>query len=62
MIKILLKSLREYKKSTILTPLFIIVEVVCEVIIPFLTKELVTEMQDHGADIAAGDAKNFIII
>ena len=62
MIKILLKSLREYKKSTILTPLFIIVEVICEVIIPFLTKELVTEMQDHGADIAAGNATRFIII
>ncbi len=62
MIKILLKSLREYKKATILTPIFIIFEVICEVIIPFLTKELVQEMQDHGADIANGDVKQFVVI
>ncbi len=62
MVKILLKSLREYKKATILTPIFITIEVICEVIIPFLTKELVQEMQEHGADIANGDIKRFVII
>ena len=62
MMKILLKSLREYKKATLLTPFFIILEVVCEVIIPFLTKMLVDEMQENGAKIAQGDVKNFVII
>ena len=62
MMKILLKSLREYKKATLLTPFFIILEVVCEVIIPFLTKMLVDEMQENGAKIAQGDVKNFVLI
>ena len=62
MMKILLKSLREYKKATLLTPFFIVLEVVCEVIIPFLTKMLVDEMQENGAKIAQGDVKNFVII
>ncbi len=62
MIKIILKSLREYKKATIVTPIFIILEVLCEVAIPFLTKELVTEMQVNGAGIAAGDIKKFALL
>ena len=62
MIKIILKSLREYKKATIVTPIFIILEVLCEVAIPFLTKELVTEMQVNGAGIASGDIKKFALL
>ncbi len=62
MIKILLKSLREYKKATIVTPLFIVLEVICEVIIPFLTKELVTELQVNGSGIANGDIKKFSLL
>ncbi len=62
MIKIILKSLREYKKATIVTPIFIILEVLCEVAIPFMTKELVTEMQVNGAGIAAGDIKKFALL
>ena len=62
MMKILLKSLREYKKATLLTPFFIVLEVVCEVIIPFLTKMLVDEMQTNGANIAKGDVLNFVLI
>ena len=62
MIKIILKSLREYKKATIVTPIFIIFEVLCEVAIPFMTKELVTEMQVNGAGIAAGDIKKFALL
>lgn len=62
MIKIILKSLREYKKATIVTPIFIILEVVCEVAIPFLTKELITELQENGSGIANGDIKKFSLL
>lgn len=45
MIKVLARSIREYKKSAILTPLLVIVEVVLECIIPFVIANLVNEMQ-----------------
>lgn len=53
--KILLKSVREYKKPSILTPLFMIGEVVLEVFIPFIMAMLL----DKG--IAEGSMSNIII-
>ncbi len=41
MLKTLLKSVREYKKSSLLAPLFVAAEVVIECIIPFVTAKLV---------------------
>jgi len=41
MVKTLLKSVREYKKPTILTPVFISVEVVLECILPYLMAQLI---------------------
>ncbi len=41
MIKTLAKSIREFKKPTILTLIFIVLEVFIEVLIPFLTADLV---------------------
>ena len=49
MIKKLLLSLREYKKSTIITPILVTLEVIMEVLIPFLMANLI----DYGID--AGD-------
>ena len=43
MIKKVLKSLREYKKYTILTPLCVLIEVILEVTIPFLMSRLIDE-------------------
>lgn len=43
MIKKLMKSIGEYKKDTILTPLFVSFEVVLEVIIPLLMAKLIDE-------------------
>ena len=43
MIKKLAKSIREYKKQTILTPLSVAVEVVLEVIVPYLMAQLIDE-------------------
>ena len=45
MIKTLARSIREYKKNAILTPILVIVEVVLECIIPFVIANLVNEMQ-----------------
>ncbi|MBO7253936.1 MAG: ABC transporter ATP-binding protein [Clostridia bacterium] len=51
MIKKLSKCIREYKLPTILTLLFIVGEVIIEVLIPFKTAALVDRIKD-GADIS----------
>ena len=45
MIRLLAKSIREYKRDALLTPLFVTLEVIIECIIPFLTANLVWEIQ-----------------
>ncbi len=56
MIKKLIKSLREYKKSTLLTPIYVVFEVVLEVLIPLLMSKLI----DDG--ISKGDINIVYII
>ena len=52
MIKTLLKSVREYKRSSILTPIFIAAEVAIECFIPFITTKLVTNIENNcGIDV-----------
>ena len=46
MIKILARSIREYKKPAVLTPVFVSLEVVMECIIPFLIAILVNEIKN----------------
>lgn len=46
MIKRLSKSIREYRTVTILTPIMMIGEVVCECIIPMITKSLIDSIQN----------------
>lgn len=46
MIKTLARSVREYKKPAILTPVFVSFEVIMECVIPFLIARLVNEMKD----------------
>lgn len=46
MIKKLFTSVREYKKDSILSPLFVMLEIVMEVLIPFLMAKLI----DYGID------------
>ena len=41
MVKTLARSIREYKKPALLTPLLVSVEVVLECIIPFIIADLV---------------------
>ena len=46
MIKILFKSLREYKKPAILTPLFVAIEAALECILPVITSTLIDNLTD----------------
>ncbi len=46
MIKKLMRSLREYKKNTFLAPLFVVVEVVLEILIPYIMARLI----DNGIE------------
>ncbi|MCL2487019.1 MAG: ABC transporter ATP-binding protein/permease, partial [Oscillospiraceae bacterium] len=43
--KVLLKSIREYKKPSILAPVFVSAEVVIECLIPFITARLINEIK-----------------
>ena len=45
MIKTLMKSVREYKNSSIWTPILVSIEVIMECIIPFITAELINQIQ-----------------
>jgi ATP-binding cassette subfamily B protein len=48
-IKTLIKSIREYKLQTILSPLFIALEVLIEVMIPFRTAKLIDSIENQAA-------------
>ena len=52
MIKILLKQIGEYKRDTIITPVFTVLEVVAELLVPFVIASLI----DKG--IEAGNLRN----
>ena len=45
MLKKLARSIREYKKQTLITPLLMIGEVSCECVIPLITKRLIDGIQ-----------------
>ena len=51
MIKKLARCVREYKKATLLTLLFIIGEAVIETLIPFITANLINSIQRNGVDM-----------
>lgn len=56
MIKNLIKSIKEYKKQTILTPIFVSVETIIEVLIPFFMAYLI----DNG--INKNDEKTILVV
>ena len=53
MIKVLKRSIREYKKPSILSILFITLEVVMECLLPFVTSKLVDQMNDSNNKLLA---------
>lgn len=50
MIKKLAQSIREYKKTSVVTPILVLLEVVMECVIPFIIAELVNKIKD-GCDM-----------
>lgn len=59
MVRVIAKSIREYKKTSIITPILITMEVVLECIIPFLTAGLVNQVK-AGAKLAdLGEIRTF---
>jgi len=50
MLKKLMKSIREYKKETILTPIFVTLEVILEVLIPLIMADLI-DKGIYGGDM-----------
>ena len=50
MIKTLAKSIREYKKLTILTPILVGLEVIVDILIPFIMSKIV-DNGIYGGDI-----------
>ncbi len=48
MIKTLAKSIREYKIASVITPIFIVCEVILEVLIPYLMASLIDNGVDKG--------------
>lgn len=50
MIKVLMKSIREYKTASILTPLFVAIEVVMECLIPLLMSYILGRAQEDVPD------------
>ena len=60
MIKTLAKSIREYKLPSILTLIFIMGEVIIEVLIPFITADLINDIKalvDSGSNDISGVIK-----
>ena len=51
MIKTLMGSIRDYMKATVATPLLVLGEVLCEMLIPFITANLIDAIKD-GATVA----------
>ena len=45
MFRTLLKSVREFKRPAILTPIFVAIEVVADVLIPYTIAELVNQIK-----------------
>ena len=59
MIKTLLKSVREFKKPAIITPLFMTLEAFCECLIPFFMAELITAIS--APSIQSGEALQLVL-
>ena len=56
MIKTLAKQIKEYKRASLVTPIFMILEVTMEMVIPLLMASII----DDG--VQAGDMKHIFVI
>ena len=48
MVRTLLKSVRQYKKPSLITPLFMALEAFCECLLPFLMASLIGAIKVEG--------------
>ncbi len=62
MIRTLAKSIREYKKASILAPLIIACEVILECFIPFVTKGLIEHIESGNIDMGVVTKYGIILI
>ncbi len=62
MIKTLLKSVREYKKPAIVTPIFMVLEALCECLIPFFMAQLITAIQPNDGSVVSSDAAMQLVL
>ncbi|MBO5363687.1 MAG: ABC transporter ATP-binding protein, partial [Clostridia bacterium] len=62
MIKTLLKSVREYKKPAIVTPIFMVIEALCECLIPFFMAQLITAIDPPAGSAALGSDQMLNIV
>ena len=62
MVKTLLKSVREYKKPSLITPIFMAVEAFCECLIPWFAGLLITAIQGAGEDLMQVILKYAVIL
>ena len=62
MIKTLLKSVRQYKKPSIITPIFMIVEAFCECLMPFFMSRMINEDALQSAGAVAHIIKHGVIL
>jgi ATP-binding cassette subfamily B protein len=51
MVKTLLKSVREYKKPSLITPIFMAIEAFCECLIPWFAGRLITAIQGANGNL-----------
>ena len=51
MVKTLLKSVREYKKPSLITPIFMAIEAFCECLIPWFAGRLITAIKMDGVNL-----------
>ena len=61
MIKTLMRSIREYKKPSVLTPILVSIEVIVECIIPFYIAKLIDHIQ-NGTDMSLILKYGFMLI
>ncbi|MDD6363034.1 MAG: ABC transporter ATP-binding protein, partial [Lachnospiraceae bacterium] len=47
--KVLMGQIRQYKRSTLLTPVFTLLEVVMEILIPYITASLIDQGIEGGS-------------
>ena len=60
-VKTLLKSVREYKKPSLITPIFMLIEALCECLIPFFMAQLIGAIDPQTGSVTGKEAIIIIV-